>query len=143
MSNPILFSVCAFLMMMLACTWLGYRFLYKPGRFMKQLGSPVITGDQQRILDEVSEPQGSTIVTVLKQIGARVPSSDLEIASLRKTLLQAGIRSENAAPVFFGMRIVCTVAMLIGGVIFEARLPNNQSMRMALVLSSAMAGWVL
>jgi tight adherence protein C len=143
MSNPILFSVCAFLMMMLACTWLGYRFLYKPGRFMKQLGSPVITGDQQRILDEVSEPQGSTIVTVLKQIGARVPSSDLEIASLRKTLLQAGIRSENAAPVFFGMRIVCAVAMLIGGVIFEARLPNNQSMRMALVLSSAMAGWVL
>jgi tight adherence protein C len=130
-------------MVMLLCSWFGYRFLYKPGRFMKQLGSPVITGDQQRILDDVSEPQGSTVVTVLKQIGARVPSSDLELASLRKTLLQAGIRSENAAPVFFGLRIVGAVVMLIAGSMLESRLPNNQMLRIALVLSSAMAGWVL
>lgn len=143
MSNPVFVSLCTFLMVMLICSWLGYRFLYKPGQLLKQIGAPVITGDQQRILDDVSEPQGSTVVTVLKQIGARVPSSDMELASLRKTLLQAGIRSENAAPVFFGLRIVSAVAMLIGGVMFEARLPNNQSLRMALVLSSAMAGWVL
>jgi tight adherence protein C len=143
MSNPAFVSICTFLMVMLICSWFGYRFLYKPGRFMKQLGRPVITGDQQRILDEVSEPQGSSVVTVLKQIGARVPSSDLELASLRKTLLQAGIRSENAAPVFFGLRIVGTVGMLIAGLTLESRLPNNQSLRIALVLSSAMAGWVL
>ena len=143
MSNPAFVSICTFLMVMLICSWFGYRYLYKPGRFMKQLGNPVITGDQQRILDEVSEPQGSSVVTVLKQIGARVPSSDLELASLRKTLLQAGIRSENAAPVFFGLRIVGTVGMLIAGTMLEARLPNNQPLRMALVLSSAMAGWVL
>jgi tight adherence protein C len=143
MSNAVFVSLCTFLMMMLACSWLGYRFLYKPGQLLKQLGNPVITGDQQRILDDVSESQGSTVVTLLKQIGARVPSSDLELASLRKTLLQAGIRSENAAPVFFGLRIVCAVALLIGAVTFEARLPDNQSLRMALVLSSAMAGWVL
>jgi tight adherence protein C len=143
MSNPAFVSICTFLMVMLICSWFGYRFLYKPGRFMKQLGRPVITGDQQRVLDEVSEPQGSSVVTVLKQIGARVPSSDLELASLRKTLLQAGIRSENAAPVFFGLRIVGTVGMLIAGLMLESRLPNNQSLRIALVLSSAMAGWVL
>jgi tight adherence protein C len=143
MSNPVFVSLCVFLMMMLACSWLGYRFLYKPGQLLKQLGPAVITGDQQRILDDVSEPQGSTVVTVLKQIGARVPSSDLELASLRKTLLQAGIRSENAAPVFFGLRIVGAVILLIGAVTFEARLPNNQSLRIMLVLSSAMAGWVL
>jgi tight adherence protein C len=143
MSNPVFVSLCVFLMMMLACSWLGYRFLYKPGQLLKQLGPAVITGDQQRILDDVSEPQGSTVVTVLKQIGARVPSSDLELASLRKTLLQAGIRSENAAPVFFGLRIGGAVILLIGAVTFEARLPNNQSLRIMLVLSSAMAGWVL
>jgi tight adherence protein C len=143
MSNPAFVSICTFLMVMLICSWFGYRYLYKPGRFMKQLGNPVITGDQQRILDEVSEPQGSTVVTVLKQIGARVPSSDMELASLRKTLLQAGIRSENAAPVFFGLRIVCAVGMLIAGTMLESRLPNNQSLRIALVLVSAMAGWVL
>jgi tight adherence protein C len=143
MSNPLFVSLCVFLMMMLACSWLGYRFLYKPGQLLKQLGNPVITGDQQRILDDVSESQGSSVVILLKQIGARVPSSDLELASLRKTLLQAGLRSENAAPVFFGLRIVCAVAMLVGGVMFAERLPNNQSLRVMLVLSSAMAGWVL
>jgi tight adherence protein C len=143
MSNPVFVSICTFLMVMLLCSWLGYRFLYKPGQLLKQIGTPVITGDQQRILDDISEPQGSTVVTVLKQIGARVPSSDMELASLRKTLLQAGIRSENAAPVFFGLRIVGAVTLLIAAVMLESRLPENQSLRIALVLTAAMAGWVL
>jgi tight adherence protein C len=142
--NPVFLSICTFLMVMLVCSWFGYRFLYKPGRMLKQLGNPVITGDQQRILDNASaQPQGSTIVTVLRKIGARVPSSDLEISGLRSTMLQAGFRSENAAPVFLGLRIVGAVVMLFGGIMFEARLPNNQSLKLALVLSSAMAGWVL
>ena len=143
MDNPIFFSICAFLMLMLVCSFSGYRLVYKPGRFLKRLGSPVITGEKQRVLNDQSEPQGSTIVTVLRQIGAQVPSSSADMASLRKTLIQAGFRSENAAPVFFGLRIVGAVGMLILAVTFESRLPPNQSLRIAFVLSGAMAGWVL
>ena len=43
MASPILFSICAFLMLMVAFTGIGYRVFYKPGKFLKQLGNPVIT----------------------------------------------------------------------------------------------------
>ena len=43
MEHPVLFAVCAFLMLMVILSWVGYRLIYKPGKFMRQLGSPVIT----------------------------------------------------------------------------------------------------
>jgi tight adherence protein C len=143
MNSPLLIAICGFLMLMIASTLIGYRFVYKPGRFLKQLGSPVITGDKQRILEDDTEPQGSSIVTVLRQLGARVPSSEADMASLRKTLLQAGFRSENAAPVFFGLRIVGAGIMLVLAIMFQSRVPDNQSLRVMVVLMGAMVGWTL
>jgi tight adherence protein C len=143
MDHPLLLALCAFAMLMVLCTFIGYRFVYKPGRFLKQLGSPVITGDKQRVVDELAEPQGSSVVTVLRQIGAQVPSSEVDMASLRKTLQQAGIRSENAASVFFGLRIVASGMTLGLALLFQSHMPDNQSLRMAFVISGAMAGWVL
>jgi tight adherence protein C len=143
MDNAFIIALCGFLMLMIASTFVGYRFVYKPGRFLKQLGSPVITGDKQRVVEDESEPQGSTIVTVLKQIGTHVPSSEADMATLRKTLMQAGYRSENAAPVFFGLRIVGVVTMLILTVMTESHMPDNQSLRILFVLFGCMVGWTL
>src|SRR5476649_1900137 len=100
MSQPFLFAFCAFLMLMLLISWVGYRLIYKPGRFLRQLGQPVITSDARRVLDANSEPAASTLVTVLHQIGSRVPSSHAEVANLKADLIRGGFRSENAPPVF-------------------------------------------
>ena len=43
MEHPIILCICAFLMLMVLLTWVGYRIFYKPGKFLKQLGTPVIT----------------------------------------------------------------------------------------------------
>ena len=51
MAHPALFASCAFLMLMLILSWVGYRLVYKPGRFLRQLGRPVITNDSARVLD--------------------------------------------------------------------------------------------
>jgi len=45
MTSPLLFSVCAFLMLLVALTGIAYRVLCKPGKFLKQLGNPVIPGN--------------------------------------------------------------------------------------------------
>jgi tight adherence protein C len=82
-------------------------------------------------------------VTVLRQIGARVPSSDAEIANLRTDLVRAGYRSEHAAPVFFGLRIVGVVVMLMFCLLLEPKMGENQMMKIAFVVSGCMAGWVL
>jgi tight adherence protein C len=141
MENPIIFSVCAFLMLMLLISWVGYRIFYKPGRMLKQLGRPVITSN--RITDDTGEPEASTLVTVLQQIGSRMPSSEAESATLRNNLIRAGFRSETAAPVFYGLRIVCTLAMLVVSMSMEPRMPPNPVMKLALLASGCAAGWVL
>ncbi|MBZ5577597.1 MAG: type II secretion system F family protein [Acidobacteriia bacterium] len=143
MEHPILLSLCAFSMMMVGLTFVGYRFLYKPGRFMKQLGTPVIGGGEHRVIDEIAEPQASTIVTVLHQIGSRVPSSETDITSLRTDLIRAGYRSDTAVAVFFGLRIFATFMMLVISLAIQARMPDNNVMRIAVLVSGCAAGWIL
>ena len=68
MANPLLLSVCAFLMLLVVFVGIAYRVYYKPGKFLKQLGTPVITDNRTDVLDVDSEPQASTIVTVLHPV---------------------------------------------------------------------------
>jgi hypothetical protein len=98
MEHPAIFAVCAFLMLMVILSWVGYRLIYKPGKFMRQLGRPVITTATQQAIDG-SEAEPSTLVTILHGLGSRVPSSEEEVAPLKADLIRAGFRSENALPV--------------------------------------------
>src|SRR6185295_11973212 len=102
MEHPAIFAVCAFLMLMVILSWVGYRLIYKPGKFLRQLGNPVITNaSKQRVVDPTAEPEASALVTVLHQIGSRVPSSEAEVANLKVDLIRAGFRSENALGIFY------------------------------------------
>ena len=141
MESPILFSICAFLMLMVLITWVGYRIFYKPGKMLRQLGRPVITA--HRVIEETDEPGASALVTVLRQIGSRIPSSETESANLRSDLIRAGFRSENAAPVFYGLRIVTTLVMLVMSLMLEPKMPPNPIMKLALLASGCAAGWIL
>ena len=144
MEHPLLLSICAFLMLLVVLTGLSYRVFYKPGRVLRRLGGPVIADAALRdAMGDADGPGGSTVVAVLNQLGSRMPSSASEIALLRTQLLRAGFRSETAAPVFFGLRIVATAAMLAVSVLLAPRLPPNPALRMAMVGFGAAAGWIL
>jgi tight adherence protein C len=143
MAHPVLFSICAFFMLLLILGWVGYRLVYKPGRFMRQLGNPVITTDSERLIDVGGETEPSTVVTFLQSIGARVPSSEAEVANLKADLIRAGFRSDSALPVFYGLRIVVTLLMLVLCIMLEARMPDNPVMKLGLMASGVGAGWIL
>jgi tight adherence protein C len=144
MDHPVIFSACAFLMLMVILSWVGYRLVYKPGRFLRQLGTPVITEQINRTLaQETQEPEASTVVTVLHQIGSRVPSSEAEVANLKVDLIRAGFRSDNALPVFYGLRIVSTLLMLMVCIMLESNMPPNPVMKIGLLFSGVAAGWIL
>jgi tight adherence protein C len=129
---------------MMVMTWAGYRLFYKPSRFfVKQLGNPVIGEDTRHGMAIDAEPQASTLVTVLKQLGSHVPSSAVETADLRTQLIRAGYRSESAPTVLYGMKIVAILAMLAACLMLESSLPANPMMKLALLASGAAAGWIL
>jgi tight adherence protein C len=143
MDHPLLLAFCAFSMMMVGLTWVCYRVVYKPGKFLKQLGTPNVGVAQDRVVEDTIESEGSTIVTVLHQLGSRFPSSEADITTLRGDLVRGGFRSENAVAVFFGLRILATFLMLIISLAMEARMPDNPVMRIAVIASGCAAGWIL
>jgi len=143
MDNPLLFAVFAFLTLMVAMTGVAYRLYYKPGRMLRQLGNPVITDERSRLIAQPAEPQTSTIVTVLTSIGSKIPSSDTEVANLKLELTRAGYRTDKALPVFYTLRIVSTVVMMVLGLVMQAKMPPNPTMTVALVVFGCAAGWVL
>jgi len=142
MDQSLIFSLFLFLMLMIGITWAGYRRYYKPARAMKvQLGAPVIGGD--RVVTEGEEPQGSSVVTVLKNLGTFVPTSEFDQGIVKTDLMQAGFRSENAVPVFYGLKIVATLLLLGAAMTLQSKMPENPVMRVVLLVSGAGAGWVL
>jgi tight adherence protein C len=136
--------MCAFLMLMVLMTWVGYRLFYKPSRFLRQLGQPVILAETiAATLSTGTAEDGSTVVTFLQHLGSKVPSSEAESASLKTMLMQADFRSEKAAPVFYGVRILSTLAMLFFSLMFQSNLPPNPTISVGLVVLGTALGWVL
>jgi tight adherence protein C len=82
-------------------------------------------------------------VTLLQQIGSRVPSSEAEVANLKVDLIRAGFRADNALTVYYGIRIVCTLLMLILSIMLQGKMPPNPVMKMGLLASGVAAGWIL
>src|SRR5207244_10809386 len=119
--------------------------VYKPRQVLKQLGNPVISAASaaRTVSADNSEPEASTVVTILNQIGSRVPSSEAEVANLKVDLIRGGFRSDNALPVFYGLRIVSTLLMLMVCFMLESNMPPNPVMKVGLLVSGVAAGWIL
>ena len=143
MNHPLFVSVCAFLALMTLISWSGYRFILKPGRFLRQLGTPVISDARGQVFQPTGMAQPGTVVTVLQNLGRRIPSSEAEVATLRSDLIRGGYRSENAVPVFYGLRIVSTLMTLFLSLMLEAHMPSNPVLKIALMVSGCSAGWIL
>jgi tight adherence protein C len=143
MNHPIALAALTFLALMMVMTWAGYRVFFKPGRFLRQLGNPVIGADPHQVVAIDAEAQPSTLVTVLRQIGAHVPTSQVETADLRTQLIRAGYRSESAPTVLYGLKIVAILAMLVPCIMLESNMPPNPVMKLGLLASGVAAGWIL
>jgi tight adherence protein C len=118
-----------------------------------------VTGHRPQDADQ---PQFETVVRMLKQVGSKVPRSPAEMGKLRLRLVQSGFRSDEALPIFFGIRValgfvgflLCStpilihpnVALAIGALLFGylvpglvlARLAKRRQHRIRLSLADAL-----
>ena len=144
MEHPLIFTGCAFLMLMVLMTWVGYRLFSKPGRFMKQLGTPVITSEFTGAVSVEPAAESRPLVTFLQQIGSRVPSNESDGTDLRTDLMQAGFRSEHALAVLYGIRLISLLAMGSLCLLLVTRMQTaNVGMSIALVGFGCVIGWIL
>jgi tight adherence protein C len=130
-------------MMMIGLTWCGYRLYYRPGRFMRQLGNPVITDERGRFaVSEQSMPTSNGVVTFLQNLGAKVPTSEVDTATLKTLLIQAGFRSEHSTSVFYGIRFIGVAVMLVLCLMMSGSLPSNAMMNIMVIVFGCAVGWV-
>jgi tight adherence protein C len=143
MEHPLILTACAFLMMMIGLSWCGYRLYYRPGRFMRQLGSPVISDERGRFGVAEQEAVPNVLVTFLQNLGAKVPSSEVDTATMKNLLIQAGFRSEHATPVFYGVRFIGVGVMLILCLMLSGSLAsNNPMMNIMVIVFGCAVGWI-
>jgi tight adherence protein C len=143
MEHPLILTACAFLMMMIGLSWCGYRLYYRPGRFMRQLGSPVITDERGRFgVAEQSGSESSGLVTFLQNLGAKVPTSEGDTAALKTLLIQAGFRTEHSTSVFYGVRFIGVAVMLVLCLMMSGSLPANPMLNVLFIVFGCAVGWV-
>jgi tight adherence protein C len=142
--HPFILTICAFLMLMVLMSWVGYRLVYKPGKFLRQLGMPVIGGGEKLVVATgMQPPESSTLLVFLQQIGSKIPSSEQEQEGLKHMLTQAGFRSENAVPIFYGIRILCTGAIVALCLMMQTQGASNAAIGVVVIVFGAAVGWTL
>src|SRR5215467_1191670 len=117
-------SVTLFLMLMAGITLYGYKRYAKPARIYEQLGPPVIA-TQPSVLDSTAETEEGVVVRFLHQLGEYVPVSPDDAGELRRLLIMAGFRSERAIAVFYGLKIVFGVSLLLLALLFRDVISSN------------------
>lgn len=112
MSAPLLLSIALFAMLMAGITVYGYRRYARPGRILEQIGGPTTSAAPGTVI-ETYQAEDTSLVRMLRQIGGFVPVGEAEASTLKRTLIMAGYRGENAVAVVGGLKIVGAAVMVL------------------------------
>jgi tight adherence protein C len=118
----------------------GYHHYVKPAKLLDQLASSSDTISSS--LRKPKSDRGFSFAQLLEPIGKLLPVSPQDASVLRRDLLAAGIRSESAARVFYGLRIVLTVALVCLALFLRGHI-DNPILRIVLPVAAGGIGYFL
>jgi tight adherence protein C len=133
---PLLAAILAFGTIMALVSYIGYRRYARPARILEQLSAPVAKPAAG------AEPRDSSMLRMLKNLGEKMPSP-ADTSQLRKELIMAGYRGEQAVPVFFGLRVVGAILLVLGSVLLQDFVKGNPALRILLPAMGAVTGFRL
>ena len=133
-------SITLFLMLMAGITLYGYKRYAKPARIYEQLGPPV-SATQPSVLDATTETEEGVMVRFLHQIGEYVPISPEDATALRRLLIMAGYRSERAVTIFYGVKIILGISLVILAFLFKDMVTTNSVLRIVFVVAAGFVGF--
>src|SRR5277367_3568428 len=104
---PILLAIFLFLLLMAVISVYGYRAYVRPSRIYDRVGG---------VAETVRMPGASPrqrIANVFEQIGDKIPLSSTEQTVTRRDLTMAGFRSDSAIAIFYGVKVMVCLALLV------------------------------
>lgn len=135
---PIFLAVFLFAAVLSMTAGFGYYYYAKPSQLLDQLTSAART--KPRYVKK--KPQAFTFSELLKFVGELFPVSPQDAKLLKQDLIAAGIRSDSAIQVFYGIKLVAAVVFLIFGILGRDRVQNSLLHSLLPVLGGAI-GYML
>jgi tight adherence protein C len=107
---PVLLAVLLFVVLLATTGGFGYYYYVRPSRLLDQLTN---TPQTHTPLIE-KKPNTFNFSQLLKQVGELLPISPQDAKAVKKDMVAAGIRSENAIQKFYGIKILFSALCLVG-----------------------------
>ena len=128
-------SVFLFLIITVFLALLGFKFWVQPKAALER-----VIGEVEIAQNVVREP-GLAFRDVLTKIGNSIPASPTDTGILQRRLLAAGIRSQSALKVLYGIKgtLAAFLTMLSGGLLFGFELQSD--MTIFQIAAAGFLGW--
>jgi len=134
----ILLSLLLFLVLMAAIAYFGYRRYARPGRVYEQLG-----GEATFITPMLGQRDAGDgmVVKVIQQLGEQVPIDPADASLLRRDLMSAGYRSEQAFFFYQAARVIAVVVLVVLALIFRSYITTNGILAVVIPIAAGMLGY--
>jgi tight adherence protein C len=119
----------------------GYQRYARPGRVYEQLGEPVIVKPTAGAQEEVA-PRRVRHYKLLEMVGGLVSGSSADSSITRRLLSYAGYRSDNAVQIYYGLRVLGAVLLLLVGLGLRDKLGDNRALHIVFPAAAALGGYL-
>jgi len=134
----ILLSLLLFAVLMLAIGYFGYRRIARPGKVYEQLGGEATFATPA--FGEATASDGM-VVRIIQELGEKVPIDPTDASLLRKDLMAAGYRSENALLYYQAGRVISIVVLVGLAMIFRGYITSNSILSIVIPVAAGFAGF--
>jgi len=125
---PAILASFLFILLLSVITVYGYRAYVRPSRIYDRVG-----GSAEVIREPGSSPR-ERMMRIFEQIGDKIPLSPSEQTVTRRDLTMAGYRSDTAIAVFYGVKVIGSLAMFLFALVIRNALTDETVPRMVILI---------
>jgi len=131
-----LITFVVFFAVALAISLVGMRMWVRPKEAIER-----VTNAGVHVPDRVPSHPSLVFHDLIKRLGTVLPTSPKDVSVMRRRLIRAGIKGENALRVLYGCKVFFGVAMPVAMGLLVANSESDSSNKILAILASAAAGF--
>lgn len=131
-----LFTFVVFFAVALAISLVGMKMWVRPKEAIER-----VTNAGVHIPDRVPSHPSLVFHDLIKKLGSVLPTSPKDVTVMRRRLIRAGIKGENALRILYGCKVFFGVAMPVAMSLLVANSESDSSTKILAIVASAAAGF--
>ena len=131
-----LITFVVFFAVALAISLVGMKMWVRPKEAIER-----VTNAGVQIPDRVPSHPSLVFHDLIKKLGSVLPTSPKDVTVMRRRLIRAGIKGENALRILYGCKVFFGVAMPVAMSLLVANSESDSSTKILAIVASAAAGF--